>query len=424
MGGYTQEDYDNSQESSTPQSAPAPSKGTQDWAQKNSSAVPNVAPTKGTQEWADQNRGNTVAQDPLALKLTTSAQPVAPSTLATKPTTSAQPVAQDPNLIGYDQQIELLRKAASEYEPESKEQREKRERKEKAKRLITAVGDGIAAAGNLYFTSQGAPNMYSADNSTYNAVNAHLDKLKAERDANADKYRQYALKIGDVMNQRAATVREMEEKAEKLKILKSQEDRASEEHGWKADIQPEVKREAKGKADKSTYEAITAGVEANSAPQMAEAKLRTEIARGDAQNASAGASRASAQNSIASAAAHDRSNVSEFYAWDNKGRKHPFKTKAAAESFARQHGTWNDGSQKTTSTVSDGRKTKTTTTVKPGGGYAAMPATPAPATGGKPATQPKKAAPAQKNQTQTASAPAVKKPTQAAAPKKKNKLGL
>lgn len=351
MAGYTEEDYNVSQDVAT---SPPPAKGTQEWAEQNNGTTSNATPAKGTQEWAEQNNTSV------------STAPTTPTMTPATTTQQATPT-QDPNLMGYDQQIEMLRKAAADYEPETKEQREKRERKEKAKRIISAVGDGIAAVSNLYFTSQGAPNMYSAENSTYNAVNAHLDKLKAEREANADKYRQYAMKLGDTINQRAATVREMEAEAEKRKIAQAQEERAIEAHKWKAALQDDAQREAKGKADKAEYDATTAKAEADTAPQMAEAKLNTERARAGAQNASAAASRASAENSRASAAAHNRSNVNEFSAWDKQGREHKFRTKEAADRFARQQGTFTETEQTSTSTVNDGRKTRTTTSKKPGG---------------------------------------------------------
>lgn len=251
MAGYTEEDYNAGKGGST---ASSPSKGTQEWSQQNNGAASNRTPAKGSEEWSEQNNSSV------------STAPASP-TMTPSPTTQQGTQPQDPNLMGLDQRIEMLRKLVAQHEPETKEQREKRERKEKAKRIISAVGDGIAAMGNVYFATKGAPNMYNAENSTYKAVNAHLDKLKAEREANADKYRQFAMKLGDMINQRAATVREMEAEAEKRKIAQAQEARAIEAHKWQAALQDDAQREAKAKADKAQSDADTAQAEANASKE-------------------------------------------------------------------------------------------------------------------------------------------------------------
>ena len=70
-------------------------------------------------------------------------------------------------------------------------------------------------------------------------LQAQLDKLKAEREANADKYLQYSLKIGDLQNDRAKTLREMEAEQEKRKLAREKAQREQKEHGWLAALQPD-----------------------------------------------------------------------------------------------------------------------------------------------------------------------------------------
>lgn len=137
------------------------------------------------------------------------------------PTVSpATPDNHKEDLIGYDNQIDILKKAQADYAKanETDEQRKKREKREKAKRVIAAVGDGIRALSNLYFTSQYAPNMYNPNDSQLAKTDARQEKLKAEREANRDKYLNYSLRIGDLENDRARTIREMEAQAEKLRL--------------------------------------------------------------------------------------------------------------------------------------------------------------------------------------------------------------
>lgn len=280
----------------------------------------------------------------------------------------------DSNLMGYDEQIATLEEAAKQYAPETDEERKKRERREKSKKIIAAVTDGISALSNLYFTSQYAPDMYDHEKgSQLDAVNARAERLKAERDKNADKYLNFALKMGDVKNERAKTMREMEAQAEKQKLAREKAEREKEQQDWKRALQPDKEREQAGKANKAEYDAETARVKSEWEPQQQQATLKKTNAQTSAANASASASRASAANS----------NLREFSAWDENGKEHKFKTEAAAIAYAKQHGTYEELDQEETtdtSTVNSRGKTSTltkTTTKKKG--HAAKPSP----TGGK-----------------------------------------
>lgn len=71
--------------------------------------------------------------------------------------------------------------------PETEEQKAKREKRERREKLFAAIGDGLSALSNVYFTTQGAPDMSSKRTLT-DAVQGKYDKLKAEREADRDKY--------------------------------------------------------------------------------------------------------------------------------------------------------------------------------------------------------------------------------------------
>ena len=321
-------------------------------------------PPKGSLDWAEQNSGGN-APEPSESK-EPSKTDVAP------PADKPAGVSPHNDTMGYDQQIAALQEAANRVKPETEEERKKRERREKSAKIVSAVSDGLQALSNLFFTTRGAPNMYDhKEASQLTPLQAKLEKLRAERQANADKYLQYSLKIGDAQNERAKTLREMEAEHERAKLAREKAQREQEEHGWLAALQPDKLREQKGKADKAESEAVTAGEEAKNAPEMQRAKLDTEKARGEAQRASASASRASATNSYASARAHDRSNNNEFSAWDENGREHKFRTKDAAEAFAKQHRTFEY--QDVTSTTDSEINGKSTTTYKKKSGYAGRP---------------------------------------------------
>ena len=340
-----------------------PAKGTQAWTEQ--PPQPEPAP-KGTEAWTEQHSGEN-APAPTESKPTpqTDVAPPADKGLGVSPQNNADAV------MGYDQQIAALQEAANKTKPETEEERKKRERREKSKKIIAAVGDGLMALSNLYFTTRGAPNMYDHKTmSQQTPLQAQLNKLKAEREANADKYLQYSLKIGDLQNDRAKTLREMEAEQERRKLAREKAQREQEEHGWLAALQPDKQREQAGKASKAEQEAVTAKAEADNAPDLYKAKVDTEKARGEAQRASATASRASARDHDASARAHDRSNNNEFSAWDENGREHKFRTAAAAEAFARQHGTFEETDVTSSSTTDSETNGKSTTTYKKKSGYA------------------------------------------------------
>ena len=337
-----------------------PPKGSLDWAEQ--PTQPEPAP-KGTEAWTEQNSGGN-APEPLESK-----EP--PKTDVAPPADKPAGVSPHNDTMGYDQQIAVLQEAANRVKPETEEERKKRERREKSAKIVSAVSDGLQALSNLFFTTRGAPNMYDhKEASQLTPLQEKLEKLKAERQANADKYLQYSLKIGDAQNERAKTLREMEAQQERAKLAREKAQREQEEHGWLAALQPDKQREQAGKATKAEQEAVTAKAEADNAPDLYKAKVDTEKARGEAQRASAASSRAAATDHYASARAHDRSNNDEFSAWDENGREHKFRTAAAAEAFAKQHGTFEETDVTSTSTTDSETNGKSTTTYKKKSGYA------------------------------------------------------
>ena len=314
-----------------------PPKGSLDWAEQ--PAQPEPAP-KGTEAWTEQNSGGN-APEPSESK-----EP--PKTDVAPPADKPAGVSPHNDTMGYDQQIAALQEAANRVKPETEEERKKRERRERSAKIVSAVSDGLQALSNLFFTTRGAPNMYDhKEASQLTPLQEKLKKLKAERQANADKYLQYSLKIGDAQNERAKTLREMEAQQERAKLAREKAQREQEEHGWLAALQPDKLREQAGKATKAEQEAITAEEEAKNAPALYKEKVKTERNRGRAYVASA-------INSYASANEHNTNARGRFQWWDENGNMHYAKTEDEAITKARQHGTLDSVTVNTTdSTDSD-----------------------------------------------------------------------
>ena len=334
-----------------------PPKGSLDWAEQ--PAQPEPA-QKGTEAWTEQNSGGN-APEPSESK-----EP--PKTDVAPPADKPAGVSPHNDTMGYDQQIAALQEAANRVKPETEEERKKRERREKSAKIVSAVSDGLQALSNLFFTTRGAPNMYDhKEASQLTPLQEKLEKLKAERQANADKYLQYSLKIGDAQNERAKTLREMEAQQERAKLAREKAQREQEAHGWLAALQPDKLREQAGKATKAEQEAITAEEEAKNAPALYKEKVKTERNRGRAYVASA-------INSYASANEHNTNARGRFQWWDENGNMHYAKTENEAITKARQHGTLDSVTVNTTdSTDSDvlrrgkvtgKKKTKKTTSKK------------------------------------------------------------
>lgn len=270
---------------------------------------------------------------------------------------------------GTDRQIKTIQDwmDAESNRPETEEERKKRERREKSKRIIAAVSDGISALSNLYFTSQYAPDMYNHEKgSMTNAVDARLERLKAEREKNADKYLQFSLKLGDLENERAKTLRELEAQQERQKLAREKAQR-------EADLHPLIMAIKGEQQKKAEQEAISAKYEADNKPTSLELDNEYKRAGVRYRDAAAGASRASAANSYASARAHDRSNAREFTAWDEHGNPHPFATEKAAIAYAKQHGTWKEEDVVETTESENEINGKTSSTKTKKGGHAGKP---------------------------------------------------
>lgn len=241
------------------------------------------------------------------------------------PAGAEAPEATQPKKMSY---VEMFRQM-SPYKPPTAEELENARKKEKRDKVFAAIGDGIAALSNLYFTTKGAPNAFDPRNSLSAKARERWDKLNKEREENARYYMQEAMKAQALDDDRDDKDRSYMSKLQndyRNYLLKlSADNRAAELH----DLDKQLRQ---GKINEQTYKAKKAEVEA----KYAEATQKSVIAK---NKASAKASNASANNSNAQAAEHRR-NVNSGYAWYEKdGTRHIAKTKDEAMYNAQQHGT-------------------------------------------------------------------------------------
>ncbi|MDE6235283.1 MAG: hypothetical protein K2M56_06000 [Muribaculaceae bacterium] len=188
--------------------------------------------------------------------------------------------------------------------PETEADRKKRERRERAKKVISAVGDGLSAIGNLIFTTQYAPNMYNPQNSAVEKTLGSIERARKEREANLDAYMKYSLALGKAKGERAKTLRELEAEMEKRKQAAEKARQAAETHAFEKSLWPDKQAEQAGKTIKAENEGKIAKTKAEYAPQQLEAELNLTKEKTKTEKTRQTANSASAANSLASADEH------------------------------------------------------------------------------------------------------------------------
>lgn len=83
--------------------------------------------------------------------------------------------------------VEMLQQM-SPYKPPTEEELNKERKRRKTQAIFSAIGDGISAMSNLYFTTQGAPSMFDGRTTLSGTAQKRWDKVDAERKANSEKY--------------------------------------------------------------------------------------------------------------------------------------------------------------------------------------------------------------------------------------------
>ncbi len=242
--------------------------------------------------------------------------------------------------MGYAKQIATLNELAKRNKPETDEERKRREKRERSSRIIAGVTDGIRALGNLYFTTQYAPNAYDhRRDSAMTPLQEKLEALRRERKEAGDRYYNYVLQAGALENERDKAMQAEKERQQRMNI-------ANEEHQWEKDLQPGRVAKVNSDADAAGYRAQTEGVKAYYAPLKEQADLKLKGAKETTERSKQGVlqtqavlNKAKTGEANARAGAVGRSNAREYRAWDRNGRERWFSDEKSALSFARQEGT-------------------------------------------------------------------------------------
>ena len=203
-----------------------------------------------------------------------------------------------------DKQIKTLQDFVDTHKKESPEKQRKRAQIERGRKILAAVGDGLQALGNLYFTTQYAPDMF--DPNKTGLSKRIVDRLKEERKQmlkdNETLYK-YSLKIADLEAKKAGMLMDQAYKKANLAYKQAAEDRAQKKterdeetyRHKKEELWPNETRAAKAKAEKAEQDAKAA-------------KSNAEIKANDAEHREE-QNQAKTQNIQSSTARNNRSNT-------------------------------------------------------------------------------------------------------------------
>jgi hypothetical protein len=134
----------------------------------------------------------------------------------------------------YAEMVERL----SPYRPKTPEELEEERKKYKRRAALSALGDGLSAMANLFFTTKGAPNAWNAANSMSSRMNDRLEKIRQERETNAKLYFDQYLKARQRDDEdaaaEAARVRQQARDAEADRKQRVLEERQAAKDRWEA----------------------------------------------------------------------------------------------------------------------------------------------------------------------------------------------
>lgn len=229
----------------------------------------------------------------------------------------SKPAPIQPQRISYEEMFKRL----NPYQPPTTQELEKERKKQKREQIFAAIGDGISALSNLYFTTQYAPNMYSGKNTASQRTKERWDKLAADRNANMTAYINGLMRARQMDNEydnnERAWARQLGLDKVKAERDKAADARAEEEQKWKKELHPFEVRAAEGKAKSAETQA-----------EYADAYEKSRIKRNDA---AAGASNASASASRSRARYYDRGGSGGGSKYYGEFRGKPYKTEADYE---------------------------------------------------------------------------------------------
>lgn len=292
----------------------------------------------------------------------------APTTLPTRP---GSPVDKPDALVNGKQPglsyVDMWRKL-NPYTPPTPKEIEKEKKKQKREAIISAIGDGLTAFSNLYYTTQYAPNAYDPSKGLSVKMKERWDKLKKDRENNQGAYLDGLLRSMQMdsaeENQRwgRAHTLEREKKADELNDAREKRAQAKEEREQLAFAQKQAtgllqQKLLQGKIDYQNAKVVQAEIEAATSPE----KIQAEINR---------------LNRMGTGGGGGGKGRPPRYPWyDSNGERHLAYDYEEMRQNSLDHGTWDPETETSVTTKKDarGRVRGTTERQKPVKGHSVKP---------------------------------------------------
>lgn len=183
---------------------------------------------------------------------------------------------------------------------ETPEEQVRREKKEKRDKIFSAIGDGISALSNLFFTTQYAPSSYKASQGMSARTKARLDKLKAEREANQKAYYDGYVHSRVLDEQNKRDERNWQHTLEREKVSDERYQEQAERDRKMADLNEQLKGHQITAAEYKAEQERIAAEYAEDTEKLNQDRIKADIKRKEAaagaSNAAAGVSNAKAEN--------------------------------------------------------------------------------------------------------------------------------
>ncbi len=241
--------------------------------------------------------------------------------------------------------------------PQTEEQKEAERKRQRRKAIFAAIGDGVSALANLYYTNKGALNAYDGNNTLSGKLKEQWEKDKKEREAKDKEY------LTGYMQSKKWDADEAKDERY-FNFRKAQADvangREETEHGWKREkhnweeaLQPYLVSKAEHDANTAANKATTSKAEADNAPDYYRGrvmKLTAQTNAANRSNTSGGGSSGGAKWAV--------------YGADGKVIKYVRTRDEAISETARHGGTYPSTGTQTERTTDEGYGQKKTVTTR------------------------------------------------------------
>ena len=262
--------------------------------------------------------------------------------------------------------VELFQQM-SPYKPPTPEELEKERKKQKREAIFAAIGEGISAMSNLYFTTQYAPNAFDPSKGMAATTKARFDQLKKDREENQRQYMEGFMRAMRWDAEDERDDRNWQHTLEREKVTDHYKEAADARAQAKADrdaAMAELRMELmEGRIDQQEAAARAKKIEAD----YADAYWQSRIGKNNYRRPIGGGSRGGGGK------------PAEYPWYDSDGNLHYAHSYEAMRQNAINHGTWSEATQQstTTRTTTDRRgKTKSSSssnTTKPAKGHSERP---------------------------------------------------